>query len=150
MLLQHLHHIKQVLTMLHFHHQLVKLNLSVTHVENQVIIHLNVLIKQLLHQLLLLLLHHLLVLAAELVHLVRAHRALGPADDGGLLGDQGRIDAAQRVVRHLLQVVQRVALGGGLLERMQTPAARQGMEAAFNASPAELGQAAANAARRRR
>ena len=37
----------------------------------------------------------------------------------------------------------------GLLERMQTPAARKGMEAAFNATPAELGQAAAKAARRR-
>ncbi len=30
-----------------------------------------------------------------------------------------------------------------LLDRMQTPAARKGMEAAFNASPAELGRAAA-------
>jgi len=38
----------------------------------------------------------------------------------------------------------------GLLERLQTPAARQGMEAAFNASPAELGRAANKAARRRR
>jgi len=37
-----------------------------------------------------------------------------------------------------------------LLERLQTPAARQGMEAAFNASPAELGRAANQAARRRR
>jgi prevent-host-death family protein len=37
-----------------------------------------------------------------------------------------------------------------LLERMQTPAARQGMEAAFHASPATLGRAAAEAARRRR
>ncbi|HKA45742.1 MAG TPA: type II toxin-antitoxin system prevent-host-death family antitoxin [Burkholderiales bacterium] len=35
-----------------------------------------------------------------------------------------------------------------LLGRMQTPAARAGMEAAFNASPAELGRAAARAARR--
>ena len=35
-----------------------------------------------------------------------------------------------------------------LLARMQTPAARAGMEAAFNASPAELGRAAAKAARR--
>jgi prevent-host-death family protein len=34
-----------------------------------------------------------------------------------------------------------------LLARMQTPAARKGMEAAFNASPAELGRAAARAAR---
>lgn len=38
----------------------------------------------------------------------------------------------------------------GLLERMQTPAARKGMEAAFNATPAALGRAAARAARRRR
>ena len=38
----------------------------------------------------------------------------------------------------------------GLLERLQTPAAKQGMDRAFNASPAELGQAAAQAARRRR
>jgi antitoxin Phd len=37
-----------------------------------------------------------------------------------------------------------------LLERLQTPEAKQGMEAAFNASPAELGQAAVEAARRRR
>jgi len=36
----------------------------------------------------------------------------------------------------------------GLLERMQTPAARKGMEAAFNASPAALGRAAAKARRR--
>ena len=36
-----------------------------------------------------------------------------------------------------------------LLAGMQTPAARQGMEAAFNASPAELGRAAVKAARRR-
>ena len=35
-----------------------------------------------------------------------------------------------------------------LLSRMQTPAARRGMEAAFNASPAELGRAAAKAPRR--
>jgi antitoxin Phd len=34
-----------------------------------------------------------------------------------------------------------------LLTRMQTPAARKGMEAAFNASPAELGRAAAKTAR---
>ena len=33
-----------------------------------------------------------------------------------------------------------------LLAGMQTPAARQGMEAAFNASPAELGRAAVKAA----
>jgi prevent-host-death family protein len=38
----------------------------------------------------------------------------------------------------------------GLLERMQTPAARKGMEAAFNAVPAALGRAAVKAARRRR
>jgi antitoxin Phd len=38
----------------------------------------------------------------------------------------------------------------GLLERMQTPAARKGMEAAFNATPEALGRAAAEAARRRR
>ena len=38
----------------------------------------------------------------------------------------------------------------GLLERMQTPTAREGMEAAFHASPEALGQAAAEAARRRR
>ena len=38
----------------------------------------------------------------------------------------------------------------GLLERMQTAAARKGMEAAFNADPAELGKAAAEAVRRRR
>ena len=37
----------------------------------------------------------------------------------------------------------------GLLERMQGPAARKGMEAAFNASPAALGRAAAKAARER-
>jgi antitoxin Phd len=38
----------------------------------------------------------------------------------------------------------------GLLDRMQTPAARKGMAAAFNADPAALGQAAAEAVRRRR
>lgn len=37
-----------------------------------------------------------------------------------------------------------------LLARMQTPAAKQGMEAAFNAAPAELGRAAVKAARKRR
>jgi antitoxin Phd len=37
-----------------------------------------------------------------------------------------------------------------LLERLQTPEARQRMEAAFHASPAELGRAAVEAARRRR
>lgn len=37
----------------------------------------------------------------------------------------------------------------GLLERLQTPTAKTGLEAAFNASPAALGQAAAEAARRR-
>lgn len=35
-----------------------------------------------------------------------------------------------------------------LLERMQTSAARRGMQAAFDASPAELGRAAAEEARR--
>jgi hypothetical protein len=35
-----------------------------------------------------------------------------------------------------------------LLGRMQTPAARAGMETAFNASPDELGRAAVKAARR--
>jgi hypothetical protein len=38
----------------------------------------------------------------------------------------------------------------GMLERMQTPAARKGMEAAFNADPEALGRAAASAVRRRR
>lgn len=38
----------------------------------------------------------------------------------------------------------------GLLERLQTPAARNGLEAAFNATPEELGLAAVEAARRRR
>jgi hypothetical protein len=38
----------------------------------------------------------------------------------------------------------------GLLERLQTPAARNGLEAAFNATPAELGRAAVEAAPRRR
>ena len=37
----------------------------------------------------------------------------------------------------------------GLLERMQTPKARRGMKAAFNASPAKLGKAAVEAARKR-
>ncbi len=37
-----------------------------------------------------------------------------------------------------------------LLERLQTPAARKGMEVAFNAAPAALGRAAAKAVRRRR
>src|SRR4051812_1185405 len=37
-----------------------------------------------------------------------------------------------------------------LLQRMQTPAARKGMEAAFKATPAALGRAAVKAARRRR
>jgi hypothetical protein len=36
----------------------------------------------------------------------------------------------------------------GLLERLQTPAVRKGLEAAFNATPAELGRAAVEAARR--
>jgi antitoxin Phd len=36
-----------------------------------------------------------------------------------------------------------------LLERLQTPAARQAAESAFHASPAELGRAAAKAAKRR-
>lgn len=39
---------------------------------------------------------------------------------------------------------------GGLLERMQTPAARKEMEAAFNAEPEALGRAAVRAVRRRR
>ena len=37
-----------------------------------------------------------------------------------------------------------------LLARMQTPKARRGMKAAFNASPAELGRAAEKAARKAR
>lgn len=37
----------------------------------------------------------------------------------------------------------------GLLERMQAPVAREGMKAAFNASPEVLGRAAAEAAKRR-
>ena len=37
-----------------------------------------------------------------------------------------------------------------LLARMQTPKARKGMKAAFEASPAELGRAAVKAARKRR
>jgi hypothetical protein len=37
-----------------------------------------------------------------------------------------------------------------LLARMQTPKARRGMKAAFNASPAELGRAAVKAAQKRR
>ncbi len=36
-----------------------------------------------------------------------------------------------------------------LLDRLQTPAAKKGMETAFHATPAELGQAAVKAARRR-
>jgi antitoxin Phd len=38
----------------------------------------------------------------------------------------------------------------GLLVRMQTPRARKGMAAAFNASPARLGRAAVKAAAKRR
>ena len=38
----------------------------------------------------------------------------------------------------------------GLLERMQTATARQGMEAAFNAGPAELGKAAVGPEHQRR
>ncbi|MEK7468834.1 MAG: type II toxin-antitoxin system Phd/YefM family antitoxin [Planctomycetota bacterium] len=38
---------------------------------------------------------------------------------------------------------------GGLLARMQTPAARKGARAAFDASPDEMGKAAVKAARRR-
>ncbi|MGH8625909.1 MAG: type II toxin-antitoxin system prevent-host-death family antitoxin [Gammaproteobacteria bacterium] len=38
----------------------------------------------------------------------------------------------------------------GLLARMQTPKARQGMTAAFNASPAELGRAAVKPAVKKR
>ena len=37
-----------------------------------------------------------------------------------------------------------------LLARIQTPRARKGMKAAFNASPAELGRAAVKATRKRR
>ena len=37
-----------------------------------------------------------------------------------------------------------------LLARIQTPRARKGMKAAFNAAPAELGRAAVKAARKRR
>jgi prevent-host-death family protein len=37
-----------------------------------------------------------------------------------------------------------------LLARMQAPKSRKGMQAAFNASPAELGRAAVKAARKRR
>ncbi len=37
----------------------------------------------------------------------------------------------------------------GLLARMQTPAARAGMNAAFHATPKELGKAAVSAARKR-
>lgn len=37
-----------------------------------------------------------------------------------------------------------------LLAGMQTPGARKGMKAAFNASPAELGRAAVKSARKRR
>ncbi len=37
-----------------------------------------------------------------------------------------------------------------LLARMQTSKARKGMKTAFNASPAQLGRAAVNAARKRR
>ena len=38
----------------------------------------------------------------------------------------------------------------GLLARMQTSKARKGVDAAFNASPAELGRAAVKAAKKRR
>jgi prevent-host-death family protein len=38
----------------------------------------------------------------------------------------------------------------GLLARMQTPQARKGVEAAFNASPAELGRAAVTAVQKHR
>jgi prevent-host-death family protein len=37
-----------------------------------------------------------------------------------------------------------------LLARMQTPKARKGVQAAFNAAPAQLGRAAVKSARRRR
>ena len=37
-----------------------------------------------------------------------------------------------------------------LLDRMQSPKAKKGMDAAFNASPAKLGRAAVKAARKRR
>ncbi|HEY2293167.1 MAG TPA: hypothetical protein VGM86_20900 [Thermoanaerobaculia bacterium] len=39
---------------------------------------------------------------------------------------------------------------GDLLDRLQTPEARRGLEAAFNASPEELGRAAVEIAKRRR
>ena len=38
----------------------------------------------------------------------------------------------------------------GLLKRMQTPEARRGMKAAFNASPAELGREAVRAAAKKK
>lgn len=38
----------------------------------------------------------------------------------------------------------------GLLERLQAPAARGGLDAAFNATPEELGRAAVEAARQPR
>lgn len=38
---------------------------------------------------------------------------------------------------------------GGLLESMQAPAARKGVQDAFDADPAEMGKAAVKAARRR-
>jgi prevent-host-death family protein len=38
----------------------------------------------------------------------------------------------------------------GLLARMQTPTARKGVDAAFNASPSELGRAAVKAAKKHR
>ena len=37
-----------------------------------------------------------------------------------------------------------------LLDRMQTPKARKGVQAAFNAAPAQLGRTAAKSARKRR
>ena len=37
-----------------------------------------------------------------------------------------------------------------LLDRMQTPKARKGVQAAFNAAPAQLGRAAVKSARKRR
>ena len=39
---------------------------------------------------------------------------------------------------------------GGLLAKMQTPAAKKGVRAAFDASPREMGKVAVKAARGRR
>jgi hypothetical protein len=51
--------------------------------------------------------------------------------------------------RHAGQTAFRAA-SDALLARMQTPEARRGMHAAFNATPGELGVAAVKAARKRR